>query len=105
VNVSAWEEFGRRVEGTYELQDSQLPGIVGRVANLIGKVELRHETAGRLRLDGNAGSDGPVWLWPDGEVGRYRLDGAVDPGTNAFIERRSDGPHLWLGHGAHLLRT
>ena len=105
VNVSAWEEFGRRVEGTYELQDSQLPGIVGRIANLIGKVEVRHETAGRLRLDGNAGSDGPVWLWPDGELGRYRLDGAVDPGTNAFIERRSDGPHLWLGHGAHLLRT
>jgi CubicO group peptidase (beta-lactamase class C family) len=105
LHVSEWEEFGRRVEGTYELQDSRLPGIVGRVANLIGKVELRHETTGRLRLDGNAGSDGPVWLWPDGDLGRYRLDGAVDPGTNAIVERRSDGPHLWLGHGAHLLRT
>ena len=104
ADVSAWEEFGRRVEGTYELQDSQMPGLVGRVANLIGKVRLRHETGGRLRLDGNAGSDGPVWLWPDGQLGHYRVDGAVDPGTNAFIEDRSDGTHLWLGHGAHLLR-
>jgi len=104
AGVGAWEEFGRRVEGSYELQDSQLAGLAGWVANLVAKVRLRHETAGRLRLEGNPGSDGPVLLWPDGELGHYRVDGSVDPGANAFIEERPDGPHLWLTHATHLLR-
>ena len=104
TDVRAWEAFGRRVEGSYELQDSQIAGLAGRVANLVAKVRLRHETAGRLRLEGNPGSDGPVWLWPDGEVGHYRVDGSVDPGANAFIEQQPDGPHLWLTHATHLLR-
>lgn len=104
THVRAWEEFGRRVEGSYELQDSQIPGLTGWVANLVAKVRLRHETGGRLRLDGNPGSDGAVWLWPDGEPGHYRVDGSVDPGANAFIEEQPDGPHLWLTHATHLLR-
>lgn len=98
-------EFGRRVEGTYELRDSQMPGLVGRVANLIARVRLRHETGGRLRLEGNPGSDGPVWLWPEGAPGNYRVDGSVDPGTNAIIEELPDGPHLWLTHATHLVRA
>ena len=104
TDVRAWEAFGRRVEGSYELQDSQIAGLAGRVANLVAKVRLRHETAGRLRLEGNPGSDGPVWLWPDGDLGHYRVDGSVDPGANAFIEEQPDGPHLWLTHATHLLR-
>jgi hypothetical protein len=104
AHVRSWEEFGRRVEGSYELQDSQIPGLAGWFANLVANVRVRHETAGRLRLEGNPGSDGPVWLWPDGELGHYRVDGSVDPGTNAFIEEQPDGPHLWLTHATHLLR-
>ncbi|HMS13404.1 MAG TPA: serine hydrolase domain-containing protein [Microthrixaceae bacterium] len=104
AHVRAWEHFGRRVEGRYELQDSQIAGLAGRVANLLAKVRVRHESAGRLRLEGNPGSDGPVLLWPDGELGHYRVDGYVDPGANAFIEEQPDGPHLWLTHATHLLR-
>lgn len=104
AHVKAWDELGRRVEGRYELQDSQMAGLVGWLAKLVANVRLRHETAGRLRLEGNPGSDGPVWLWPDGEFGHYRVDGSVDPGTNAFIEEQPDGPHLWLAHATHLLR-
>lgn len=104
AHVRTWEEFGRRVEGSYELQDSQIAGLAGWVANLVANVRLRHETTGRLRLEGNPGSDGPVWLWPDGALGHYRVDGSVDPGTNAFIDEQPDGPHLWLTHATHLLR-
>ena len=82
----------------------EIPGLTGWLANRVAKIRLRHETAGRLRLEGNPGSDGPVWLWPDGEVGHYRVDGSVDPGANAFIEQQPDGPHLWLTHATHLLR-
>lgn len=103
AHVRAWEEFGRRVEGSYELQDSQIPGLAGWFANLVANVRVHHETAGRLRLEGNPGSDGSVWLWPDGELGHYRVDGHVDPGANAFIEELPDGPHLWLTHATHLL--
>ena len=104
TRARAWEEFGRRVEGTYELQDSQIPGLTGWIANRVANVRLCHETAGRLRLDGNPGSDGPVWLWPDGELGHYQVDGYVDPGASAFIEEQPDGPHLWLTHATHLRR-
>ncbi|MFZ4518003.1 MAG: serine hydrolase domain-containing protein [Microthrixaceae bacterium] len=103
-HVGAWEEFGRRVEGNYELQDSQIPGLAGWFANRVAKVRLRHETAGRLRLEGNPGSDGPVVLWPSGTLGHYRVDGSVDPDASAFIEAQTDGSHLWLTHATHLLR-
>lgn len=104
ADAGPWEAFGRRIEGRYDLQDAQIAGLVGRVADLATTIRLHHETAGRLRLEGNPGSDGPVWLWPDGALGHYRVDGSVDPGTNAVIEEQPDGPHLFLAHATHLRR-
>ena len=49
-------------------------------------------------------ADGPAWLMPDGELGTYRVAADVDDRTNAVIEERPDGVHLWLGHTTRLHR-
>lgn len=104
VDRAAAEAFGRRVAGSYRLDDPPLPGLPGRIAGLQTRVRVTHETGGRLRLDGNPGSDGPAWLQPEGPRGRYRLHASVDHLTNAVIEERPDGTHLWLAHYTHLRR-
>lgn len=96
--------IGRRVEGTYRFFDRQLPGVVGQVGTAITRIRLIHEVEGRLRLDGNPGSDGPVWLLPEAVPGRYRVASAVDDGGSAVIEERTDGVHLWLGTTTRLRR-
>lgn len=98
------EALGGRVEGRYRLLDSAPPGLLGALSDRYLRVQLSHEGEGRLRLDGSPGSDGPLRLHPDGPVGRYRVEAAVDDGTNAVLEERADGVHLWLSHTTHLVR-
>jgi CubicO group peptidase (beta-lactamase class C family) len=99
-----WEDLGRRVEGDYRFWDPLLPGLVGRLGGALTRIRVAHESSGRLRVDGNPGADGPAWLLPDGELGTYRVAADVDDRTNAVIEERPDGVHLWLGHTTRLHR-
>jgi CubicO group peptidase (beta-lactamase class C family) len=96
--------LGRRAAGTYRLVDAAPPGVVGVLSDRFLRVRVTHEVDGRLRLDGSVGSDGPVWLLPDGAPGRYRVAANVDDGTSAVLEERADGTHLWFGHTNHLHR-
>ncbi len=99
-----WATAGREVEGSYRFADPVLPGAIGRLGDLMTRSRLTHETGGRLRLEGNPGSDGPAWLLPDERSGHYRVAAGVDDGTNAVVELRPDGVHLWLGHATRLRR-
>ena len=95
--------FARQVEGRYHVEGMAPPGIVGTMARLTTKVRVVHEARGLLRVEDNPGSDGPMWLRPDGPPGRYRVSAAVDHGTNAVFDHRPDGLHLWISQ-ATLLR-
>ena len=97
------EAFARKAEGRYQVDGFAAPGIVGTLARLTTKVELVHEARGLLRVEGNPGADGPMWLRPEGGPGRYRVASNVDHATNAVFDDRPDGSHLWIGH-ATLLR-
>lgn len=101
---TAAAELGRRVEGQYRFFDRQLPGAAGRFGAALTRISLTHEVQGRLRLDGNPGSDGPAWLLPEPLPGRYRVAAAVDDGGSAVIEERADGVRLWLGTTTRLHR-
>lgn len=98
------EALARRVEGTWGLADPPLPGVAGRLADLMTRSRITHATGGRLRLDGNPGSDGAAWLEPLAGVGRYRVAAGVEDRTTAVVEERADGVHLWLGHATRLRR-
>ncbi|MCU1369350.1 MAG: Penicillin-binding protein beta-lactamase class [Ilumatobacteraceae bacterium] len=102
AEVREHEAFGRRVEGRYQVDGTAPPGIVGTLARLTTKVRIVHEARGLLRVEDNPGSDGPMWLRPDGAPGRYRVAAAVDHGTNAIFDERPDGLHLWISQGTLL---
>ncbi len=97
--------LGRRIAGTYRQLDASPPGVVGWANEAGVRIRLTHEVDGRLRLDGNPGSDGPAWLVPLDEPGRYRVVAPVDDGVNAVVDEQPDGVHLWLGPTTHLHRA
>lgn len=104
AEIAELEAFGRRVEGRYHVDGVAPPGIVGALSKLTTKVHVIHEARGLLRVEGNPGSDGPMWLRPDDRPGRYRVSARVDHGTNAVFDLdHPDGLHLWLSQ-ATLLR-
>lgn len=88
--------FADRVAGRYRVQDLTPPGAVATLARFTTQVRLIHEARGLLRVEGNPGSDGPMWLRPEGAPGHYRVAAAVDDGTDAVFEERPDGLHLWV---------
>jgi hypothetical protein len=98
------ESIARRVEGTYRLDGSSLPGLAGRIDRRLQRITVTHELGGRLRVDGYDGFDGSMWLHPGPDVGRYRVSARVADGTTGIVEERVDGVHLWLGHTDHLRR-
>ena len=57
------------------------------------KLRLAHVGNGVLTLD----SVGPevMRLYPDGEVGRYRVAHPFCNGARAILEEGTDGVHLW----------
>lgn len=97
-----WESLGRRSTGNYQVLDASPPGTVGRLLDLTTRVRVNHEAGGRLRVDGYDGADGPMWLQPDGDLGHYVVASAVDNGSNAVLDERSDGTHIWCGYSGHL---
>jgi CubicO group peptidase (beta-lactamase class C family) len=97
-----WESLGRRVEGSYQLRDSTPPGLGELLNRFLLRISVTHEAAGRLRIEGSPGSDGPAWLIPTATLGQYRIAAGVDNGTNAVVDEQPDGVHLWFGYVTHL---
>lgn len=104
TKVGEWEALAARAKGTFRLADSAPPGLVGKLADRMLRVTVARGLGGRLTITGNPGADGPMWLLPDGELGRYRVDAAVDDGTTAVVDEQADGVHIWIGHTTHLHR-
>ena len=95
-------DVGRQVEGRYQVEGAVASGIVGTLARLTTRVKIVHEAKGLLRVEDDPGSDGPMWLRPEGPPGRYRVSAPVDHGTNAVFEDRPDGRYLWIAQSTLL---
>jgi len=93
--VPQWRSFTERVIGRYRLIDVVPPGIVALVANRIVKARLSHVSGGVLALEGVDRE--PAFLYPDGDVGRYRIAHPSANGSRVVIDERRDGAHLWVG--------
>ena len=102
AEMKDWEALGRRIEGSYQLRDSTPPGLGELLNRFLLRISVTHEAAGRLRIEGSPGSDGPAWLIPTATLGQYRIAAGVDNGTNAVVDEQPDGVHLWLGFATHL---
>ena len=99
-----WEALGRRIEGSYQLQDSTPPGLGELLNRFLLRISVTHDVGGRLRIEGSPGSDGPVWLIPTSTLGQYGIAAGVDNGTNAVVDEQPDGIHLWFGHATHFYK-
>jgi CubicO group peptidase (beta-lactamase class C family) len=105
ADEAAAAALGCRAEGSYRLCDTAPPGVIGAIDAALTRVRVHHETNGVLRIEGAPGSDGAVRLLPDGHAGHFRVSAPVDHGTDAVVEERSDGTHIWWGFSTHLHRA
>jgi hypothetical protein len=88
----AWMEFTKRVIGNYRLVDFTPPGVLKTFMGLTVKPKVSHVADGVLALEGTGYET--AFLYPDGEVGRYRLALPIANGSRAVIEE-TDGVHMW----------
>ncbi len=96
-----WAAFNARVQGRYRVMDFAPPGPMSLLFGLTARPRLSHVADGVLVLDG-IGFE-PATLYPDGEVGRYRIAFPMANGRRAVIEQRPNGTHLWASI-LHLFR-
>ncbi|MEX2237835.1 MAG: hypothetical protein WEB00_09905 [Dehalococcoidia bacterium] len=89
---SEWADFTARVTGRYKMVDFAPPGVMKLIAGLMAKPRLTHFADNVLVLEG-AGYQ-PAYLYPDGEVGRYRLALPLANGSRVVIEEEG-GTHIW----------
>jgi Beta-lactamase len=89
-----WRTFTSRVTGTYQFVDMFPPGPLARLFSSLGKPKLTHVAEGILALEGVPGQ--VAFLYPDGDVGRYRLAWGMGNGARVIIEEKDDGVHLWV---------
>jgi len=89
-----WRSFTARVTGRYRPVDMAPPGPVSLFADRMMKLRLAHVADGVLAVDG-LGPE-PAFLYPDGDVGRYRVAHPMANGARAVIDERRDGAHLWV---------
>ena len=89
----SWQAFTHRVVGSYRMVDSAPPGVLTRALAMMTRLKLVHVGDGVLALD----RVGPeiMRLYPDGEVGRYRVAHPYCNGARAVIEEGRDGADLW----------
>jgi len=88
-----WAAFTRRVEGRYRLTDSVPPGVMERLVGVTTRPRLVHVADNQLALEGTG--FGNAFLYPDGDVGRYRVALPFANGARAVIEERPGGADAW----------
>jgi CubicO group peptidase (beta-lactamase class C family) len=96
-----WLAFSERVQGKYRLLDVTPPGVVKRLMPLFARPRLSHVREGLLAVEG-IGRE-PAFLYPDGELGRYRVASPMANGVRAVIEEKANGTHVWVSI-LHLFR-
>ncbi|HEY5625141.1 MAG TPA: serine hydrolase domain-containing protein [Dehalococcoidia bacterium] len=96
-----WAAFTRRIQGRYRITDSVPPGVVERLVGVTTKPRLVHVADNQLVLEGTGLED--AFLYPDGDVGRYRVASPLANGARAVIEERASGSDIWASI-LHLLR-
>ncbi len=88
-----WKAFTQRVMGRYRMVDMLPHGPLGVVLGAMARPRLSDLADGCLVMDG-AGFE-PAVLYPDGEVGRYRVAFPLANGCRAVIEERAGGTDFW----------
>jgi CubicO group peptidase (beta-lactamase class C family) len=88
-----WTSFTKRVTGAYRMVDFSPPGVMKAVMGFTARPKLSHVADGVLVLEGTGVE--AAYLYPDGEVGRYKLALPIANGSRAVIEERADGTHVW----------
>ena len=88
-----WRAFTGRVCGRYRLVDMVPPGIVRLASDRFARLRLAHVNDGVLAVEGIDRE--PAFLYPDGDVGHYRLAHPMADGARAIIDERRGGAHLW----------
>jgi CubicO group peptidase (beta-lactamase class C family) len=88
-----WQAFGTRVAGKYRLLDLGPPGVPNRTMPLFARPRISYVCDGLLAAEG-IGRE-PAFLYPDGELGRYRVASPFANGVRAVIEEKANGTHLW----------
>lgn len=96
--------LARRLAGRYRVDAFAPPGLLALLAGLTNRVSVIHEAGGQVRVEGNPGSDGPMWLRPD-PSGSLGVSAAVDDGTNAVFEVIDGEARLWVGYTTLLRRA
>jgi CubicO group peptidase (beta-lactamase class C family) len=97
-----WQAFGVRASGRYKLLDVVPPGLMKRIMPLVARPRVSHVSDGILAVEG-IGRE-PAFLYPDGELGQYRLASPIMYGIRAVIEEKANGTHLWASI-MHLYRS
>lgn len=92
--ATRWRAFTGRVVGRYRPVDMLPPGTVTFVADRFVRPRVALVSDGVLAVEGIDRE--PAFLYPDGEVGRYRLAHPMANGARAVIEERADGVHAWV---------
>jgi CubicO group peptidase (beta-lactamase class C family) len=88
-----WAAFTQRVQGRYRITDAVPPGVMDRLVSVTTRPRLAHVADNQLVLEG-AGFEN-AFLYPDGDVGRYRLALPVANGARVVIEERPGGTDAW----------
>ncbi len=88
-----WAAFTRRVQGRYRLADLVPPGVVERLVSMTTRPRLVHVADNKLVLEGTGFEN--AFLYPDGDVGRYRVAFPFANGARAVIEERPGGTDAW----------
>jgi CubicO group peptidase (beta-lactamase class C family) len=90
-----WNRLTGRVVGRWRAEDAVPPGIVGRILGALARPRIEHVADGVLALQGVTERE-TILLYPDGDVGRYRVAWPLLDGARAVIVERDDGAHLWM---------
>jgi len=88
-----WAEFTHRVLGRYQLVDTVPPGVMERIVGVTTKPRLVRIAGDQLALEGTGLET--AFLYPDGEVGRYRLMSPFANGSRAVIEEHANNTDIW----------
>ena len=91
--ASEWAAFTRRIQGRYRLTDSVPPGVVDRLVGVTTRPKVVHVADNQLVIEGTG--FGNAFLYPDGDVGRYRLALPFANGARVVIEERQGVTDIW----------
>lgn len=95
ADEAGWRAFTSRVAGRYALLDQWPPGVASKLFGLMARPRVEHVADGVLAVEGTGYET--VMLYPDGDVGRYRVAHPMFDGSRAVIEESVEGAIAYVG--------